>query len=262
MGELVFPCPNATMKMTVTSPHKRRVRVKMKRGEKMSDMKWAEVKKLIWKNDEKTPASYEFIQQALYDIMWHMKDGVDYPDEYSAELQYIAEKLGDEELANEMMWQKEVISNEAERLLVKLEDYEVNDHFDDFFISAGGCDVGNYIMDDLDLYDGYIELDSYEIGLAEEEAQKRLHRLTKQEIIRTAHQCFKIFTEFSNVYRRYQNWLAVMNIVEDNQREFTATIQTIEKHYEKANDNLFCFGEETKNFDRLLHNLPDIVWVQ
>lgn len=227
----------------------------------MSDMKWAEVKKLIWKNNEKTPASYEFIQQALYDIRGCMNDE-DYPNEYATQMQFIAEKLGDEELANEMMWQKEIISNESERLLEKLENYEVSDHFDDFFISAGGCDIGNNIMDDLDLYDGYIELDSYEIGLAEEETQKRLQRLTKQEIVRTAHQCFKIFTEFSNVYRRYQNWLAVMNIVEDNQREFTATIEAIEKQYEKANDNLFCFGEETKKFDRLLRNLPDIVWVQ
>ena len=226
------------------------------------DMKWSEVKKLIWKNNEKTSASYEFIQQALYDIMWHMKDSGDYPDEYNAELQYITEKLGDEELANEMMWQKEIISNEAERLLEKLENYEVRDHFDDFFIATGGCDCCNEIMDDLDLYDGYIELDSYEIGLAEEEAQKRLQRLTKQEIIRTAHQCFKIFTDFSNVYRRYQNWWSVMSIVEDNQREFTATIEAVEKQYEKVNDNLFCFGEETKKFDRLLRNLPDYVWVQ
>ena len=38
----------------------------------MSDMKWAEVKKLIWKNNEKTPASYEFIQQTLYDIKGYM----------------------------------------------------------------------------------------------------------------------------------------------------------------------------------------------
>lgn len=228
----------------------------------MSDMKWAEVKKLIWKNDEKTPASYEFIQQALYDIMWCMKDSEDYPDEYNTQMQFIAEKLGDEDLANEMMWQKEIIGNEAERLLVQLENYEVSDHFDDFFISAGGCDGGNDMMDKLDLYDGYIELDSYEIKLAEEEAQKRLQRLTKQEIIRTAHQCFKIFAEFSNVYRRYQNWWSTMNIVEDNQREFTATIEAIEKQYEKANDNLFCFGEESQKFDRLLRNLPDIVWVQ
>lgn len=227
----------------------------------MSDMKWAEVKKLIWKNNEKTPASYEFIQQALYDIRDCMNDE-DYLDEYATQMQFIAEKLGDEELANEMMWQKEIISNEAERLLEKLEDYEVSDHFDDFFIAVGGCDVGNDIMDDFDLYDGFIELDSYEIGLAEEEAQKRLQRLTKQEIVRTAHQCFKIFTEFSNVYRRYQNWQAAMSIVEDNQREFTAAIEAIEKQYEKANDNLFCFGEETKKFDRLLRNLPDIVWVQ
>ncbi|MDE7137093.1 MAG: hypothetical protein K2O29_01350 [Ruminococcus sp.] len=228
----------------------------------MFDMKWAEVKKLIWKNGEKTPASYEFIQQALYDIMWYMKNNGDYPDEYNAEMQYIAEKLGDEELANEMMWQKDIIGNEAERLLTQLEDYEVSENFDNFFIATGGCDVGNDIMDDLDLNYDYIELDFYEIGLAEEEAQKRLQRLTKQEIIRTAHQCFKIFAEFSNVYRRYQNWLAIMNIVEDNQREFTATIEAIKKQYEKANDNLFCFGEETKKFDRLLHNLLDIVWVQ
>lgn len=227
----------------------------------MSDMKWAEVKKLIWKNNEKTPASYEFIQQALYDIRDCMNDE-DYPDEYATQMQFIAEKLGDEELANEMMWQKEVISNEAERLLVKLEDYEVSDHFDDFFISAGGCDVGNDIMDDLDLYDGFIELDSYEIGLTEEEAQKRLQRLTKLEIIKNAHECFRIFAEFSNVYRRYQNWWSAMSIVEDNQREFTATIEAIEKQYEKANDNLFCFGEETKKFDRILRNLPEIVWVQ
>lgn len=228
----------------------------------MSDMTWIEVKKLIWKNNEKTPASYEFIQQALYDITNRMKNNEDYPKEYTTQMQFIAEKLGDEELANEMMWQKDVISNEAERLLAKLEDYEVGAHFDDFFISSGGCNVGNDIMNDLDLYDGYIELDSYEIGLAEEEAQKHLHRLTKQEILRTAHQCFKIFIEFSNVYRQYQNWWSIMSIVEDNQREFTATIQAIEKQYEKANDNLFCFGEETKKFDRLLHNLPNIVWVQ
>ena len=227
----------------------------------MSDMKWAEVKKLIWKNNEKTLASYEFIQQALYDIRGCMNDE-DYPDEYATQMQFIAEKLGDEELANEIMYQKGIICSEADRLLEKLENYEVSDHFDDFFIATGGCDCCNSVMDDLDLYDGYIELDSYEIGLAEEEAQKRLQRLTKQEIVRTAHQCFRIFTEFSNVYRRYQNWWAVMNIVEDNQREFTATIEAIDKQYEKANDNLFCFGEETKKFDRLLRNLPDIVWVQ
>lgn len=228
----------------------------------MSDMKWAEVKKLIWKNGEKTPASYDFIQQALYDIVCCMKNDEDYPDEYASQMKFIAEKLGDEELANEMMWQKEIISNEAERLLTQLEDYEVSDHFDDFFIAMGGCDVGNDVMDDLYLYDGYLELDSYEIGLAEEEAQKRLQRLTKQEIIRTTHQCFKIFAEFSNVYRRYQNWWSAMNIVEDNQREFTETIEAIEKQYEKADDCLFCFGEETRKFDRLLRNLPDIVWVQ
>lgn len=228
----------------------------------MSDMKWAEVKKLIWKNNEKTPASYEFIQQALYNTKWCMENSEDYPDEYTTQTQFIAEKLGDEGLANEVMWQKEIISNEAERLLEQLEDYEISDHFDNFFISAGGCDGGNDIMDKLDLYDKYIELDSYEIKLAEEEAQKRLQRLTKQEILRTAHQCFKIFAEFSNVYRRYQNWWATMSIIEDRQREFTETIKTIEKQYEKANDNLFCFGEESQKFDRLLRNLPDIVWVQ
>ncbi len=53
-----------------------------------------------------------------------------------------------------------------------------------------------------------------------------------------------------------------MNIVKDNQREFTATIEAIEKQYEKANDSLFCFDEESQKFDRLLRNLPDIVWVQ
>ncbi len=194
--------------------------------------------------------------------MWVMNNSGDYPDEYNTEMQFIAEKLGDENLANEMMWQKDLIRNEAERLLNQLENYEVRDHFDNFFISAGGCDVGNDIMNQMDLYDGFLELDSYEIKLAEEEAQKRIQRLTKQEIIKTAHQCFKIFADFSNVYRRYQNWWSAMNIVEDNQREFTKTIQSIEKQYEKANDCLFCWGEETRKFDRLLRNLPDIVWVQ
>lgn len=109
----------------------------------------------------------------------------------------------------------------------------------------------------------YFELTSYESELARDESEKRLMKLTKQEILQTAEQCFGIAAAFLNVRYKFDYLKATFDIIRDENSSFLENIKDIEEAYEKANADKFdSYSKSTKEFDKLVKGLPERVWIE
>lgn len=173
----------------------------------------------------------------------------------------IAALDGDEEDAFEFRMMFSELSQECENLNDRLNDEYITEYFDEFFCRvAGGCmTVLGY-----DTYEeDYFELTSYESELARDESEKRLMKLTKQEILQTAEQCFGVAAAFLNVRYKFDYLKATFDIIRDENSSFLENIKDIEAAYDKANDDKFdSYSKSTKEFDKLVKGLPERVWIE
>ena len=173
----------------------------------------------------------------------------------------IAALDGDEEDAFEFRMMFSELSQECENLNDRLTEEYITEYFDEFFCRvAGGCmQILGY-----DSYeDDYFELTSYEGELARDESEKRLMKLTKQEILQTAEQCFGIAAAFLNVRYKFDYLKATFDIIRDENSSFLENIKDIEAAYDKANDDKFdAYSKSTKEFDKLIKGLPERVWIE
>ncbi len=152
------------------------------------------------------------------------------------------------------------LSADCYKLSEDLQDCDIPEYFDDFFVAIKGGDFGGLGYYDKDEGD-YFGLDSHETWLAEEQAKKRIERLTKSGIIRTATKCFRIFMAFVGVQSRYQDLKTAIDIIKDRHSGLLQTIKKIDEIYEKSEKENF-WGEHSREFDRLLETIPYDIWVQ
>lgn len=173
----------------------------------------------------------------------------------------IAALDGNEEDAYEFRMMFSDLSQESENLYDRLNEEYVSEYFDEFFCRvAGGCmQLLGY-----DSYEeDYFALTSFESGLAQNESEKRLMKLTKQEILQTAEQCFGVATAFLNVRYKFDYLKATFDILRDENNSFIETIKDIEKAYEKASDDEFNpYSKSTNEFDKLIKGLPERTWIE
>lgn len=173
----------------------------------------------------------------------------------------IAALDGNEEDAYEFRMMFSDLDCECEQISNLLDDEYVTEYFDEFFCRvAGGCvNVLGY-----DSYEeDYFLLTSYEAGLARDESEKRLMRLTKQELLNAAAQCFGIASAFLNVRYKFDYLKATFDIIRDENTSYLETIKGIEKAYEKAAEQDFrVYSKETWEFDRLVAELPPRAWLE
>lgn len=88
-------------------------------------------------------------------------------------------------------------------------------------------------------------------------------RLTKQEILKAAEQCFGIASAFLNVRYKFDYLKATFDIIRDENTSYLETIKGIEKAYEKAAEQDFrVYSKETREFDRLVAELPPRAWLE
>lgn len=173
----------------------------------------------------------------------------------------IAALDGDEEDAYEFRMMFSDLSQESENLYDKLNDEYVTEYFDEFFCRvAGGC----VRMLGYDSYEeDYYELTRFESELAQGESQKRLMKLTKQEILKAAEQCFGVASAFLNIRYKYDYLKATFDIIRNENTSFLENIKGIEKAYEKAcADEFSPFAKSTKEFERLTNALPERMWLE
>lgn len=173
----------------------------------------------------------------------------------------IAALDGNEEDAYEFRMMFSELSQESENLYDKLNEEYVTEYFDEFFCRvAGGC----VRMLGYDSYEeDYYELTRFESELAQGESQKHLMKLTKQEILKAAEQCFGIASAFLNIRYKYEYLKATFDIIRDENTSFLENIKEIEKAYEEAYaDEFNPFAKSTKEFERLTGALPGRAWLE
>lgn len=170
---------------------------------------------------------------------------------------------GDEDDAYEFKMMFSELSAECEQMQYDLENEYVPEYFDLFFsaINKGGEMLG------YDTYEhDYYGLNSFESGLANEEAVKKMKSLTKDQLIEAAQDCFRIYQAYIGLTYRYDCIKSAMDILRDENTGYLKMVKQIEELYEKANEETegfkYCWrGDSLKKLDRLLENLPQEAWI-
>lgn len=169
---------------------------------------------------------------------------------------------GDEDEAYEFKMLFADLCAECEQMSSDLNEEWVPECFDIFFVAAGAGES----------YGGILGYDSYEgdyFGLnctdawAEDEAKKTLKRMTKDEMIAAARQCFRIYSSYIALRYRYDCLKNAMDILKDQNTGYLQIVKEIEELYLKAEAEDFCdWRPDTRKFNNYLDSLPQEAWIQ
>ena len=172
---------------------------------------------------------------------------------------------GNEDEAYEFKTMFADLCAECERMLEDLHEEWVPDCFDRFFVAMGaGENFGGLLG-----YDSY-EQDyfglSCEDAFAEDESKKILKRLTKDDLIAAARQCFKVYQSFIALRHRYDCLKAAIDILRDQNTGYLQMVRQIEETYDRADKESMGFryqwGKAIMELDRITNNMPQEAWIQ
>ena len=169
---------------------------------------------------------------------------------------------GDDDEAYEFKMMFSDLCAECAQMLEDLQFEYIPKCFDDFFVAIGAGDYGG----------GLLGWDSYEqdyFGLqctdsyAMEKSANRLKQLTKDQLIESAHMCFKVYHAYMGIRHRYDCLKASLDILRDQNTGYLEVVKQIEEIYEKANeDRFYSWKQSTKDLERLIENMPQEAWIQ
>ncbi|WP_285823941.1 hypothetical protein [Schaedlerella arabinosiphila] len=205
----------------------------------------------------------ESIREELWDIQGECENVQWYFD--TDEDTLINALDGDEDEAYEFKMMFADLCAECDRMRDDLDEEWIPDCFDRFFVAVGaGEDFGGLLG-----YDTY-EQDYFGLSCteawAEDESKKVLKRMTKDELIAAARQCFRVYQSFMSLRHRYDCLKASMDILRDQNTGYLQMVKQIEDVYERAEkDSLgfrYLFGKEVDELDRILENMPQEAWIQ
>lgn len=139
----------------------------------------------------------------------------------------------------------------------------VENCFDIFFVGIKAGNVGGGYLGYDDFEGDYFGLNGLGIELAEEVGADKVMRMTKKQILEAAGMCFTVAMNFISLRSRYDNLKAAIDILRDKNTALLTEAKAIEDAYEKAAAVDFCsWKDETRDFDRLINNLPDRAWIE
>ena len=151
---------------------------------------------------------------------------------------------------------------ECEQMSNDLQEEWIPECFDIFFVAVGAGEV----------YGGLLGYDNYEgdyFGLnctdawAEDEAKKVLKRMTKDELIAAARQCFRVYSSYIALRYRYDCLKNSMDILRDQNTGYLQTVKEIEELYLKAEQEEFRdWKPNTRKLENYLNSLPKEAWIQ
>ena len=208
-------------------------------------------------------------QLNLYDIQSDLADLVEVADNvtYAWDDDNLLEALdGDEEQVEEFKILMAELSSDCERLSEAIYYSGVDEHFDAFFVSLAMKDrPPQYRMLGYDTVEmDYFEfLNDYEEDIAEGEAIKQLKRLTKDELLRTAGECFRVVLAYLDIREKINALGSVIEIITDENKAILDAVKSIETQYEEAEKISFQpYAKATEALDKTLRLLPDKIWVE
>ena len=220
-------------------------------------------KQLRYKKPIVKNLNLDFIQQDLWDIQEACEEVHWFTDSDDGEDTLINALNGDEDEAYEFKMEFADLCAECERMFEDLKEEWVPECFDIFFVSAGAGES----------YGGLLGFDEYEgdyfgIGCsdswAEDETKKKLKQMTKDELIASTRQCFKVLQAYIGLRNRYDSLKAAIDILRDQNTWHIQTVKEIERLYEEASkqqDRFAEYSKEWKEFERYTDALPQEAWI-
>lgn len=203
----------------------------------------------------------EEISEACYDIEWlfdndnedfiyeALEDAYEDYDEFREAFQVIHSNVG--ELQNCF---KDVCSE------AKFFDIDFEQIFNDCTVAL----IGNMFKCEgfYGYEQDYYSLSRYDAELAVTEAGKRVMRMTKSEMLSRIGQCMGIALSYYDLRQRYDYLKNTFDMLRGENVSVIQVIRKIEEAYEKANSEEFDkYSKETKEFDKLVSQLPEKVWI-
>ena len=200
-------------------------------------------------NLETITSSLWEMQEAASNIRWWCTDG----DETMLD-----ELIGDEEESFELKMAFSTLDADCYQMIEDLDNQWIPECFDDFFAGIAQGKMTGY-----DSYEGdYFGLDDgYETELAQREARERLKRYTKDQLIDAYRACFRVAVNYMAIRSRYDGLKSYIDILNGQNTGFLATVKRIEELYEKV-ANGSASWDDRKEFDSLIGDMPDEVWIQ
>lgn len=142
------------------------------------------------------------------------------------------------------------------------ENYYPDSYFDEFFAGVANGSGMKYYAYDVSEED-YYAVTSFEGKICSQEAQKKLMRLKKDELISCANRCFRIMTAYLDLKYRYDYLSAAMQILNDEQKGILDMVKELDVAYEEADkDDWYLYGNAYKRFDKLLESVPERMWIE
>lgn len=225
------------------------------------ELKQRKAKNLRYKRPIAQCMNYEFICEQIWnmgelisDIQWFIDD----------EENLVNAMNGDEDDAYEFKLAFSDLAGELEQFEEDLRNEYIPNCFDDLFPAAGADFFGGYLG--YDTYDhDYFGLLPYEYRYAEEEAEKRICRLTKKELLEAVGACLKIYSAYVALQYRYDCLEASLKIIQEKNLEGLKLVKAIEEQYEKAETDSdhfqYRYGEEIQKLERMLDQVPQEYWL-
>lgn len=201
---------------------------------------------------------YERIDEmgtVIYDVQWFMDD----------EDNLVNALDGDEDEAFEFKMAFADLSAELESFEEDLRNEYVPDCFDELFPAAGYGQAGGWLGWDSYEQD-YYGLQPYEYGWAQKEAEKRICRLTKNELLQAVGACLRVYTAYMALQYRYDCLDASLKILQEKNMDRLKLIKAIEDQYriaEEESDHFqYRYVEAVRELDRMLDQVPQEYWIQ
>lgn len=208
--------------------------------------------------------NYEYIRDTLWDIEEAVSDVTYFIGDESTLIDALD---GDEEEAYEFQMLFSDLSADCATLESRINDEYISESFDDFF--TGIAFKGNLPFNILgyDSYENdYFSLTRYESELSASESGKRLKRLTKDELIAAAGQCFGLAVAFLDLEYKYDYLKATMDVLRGENGAILKVVKDIEKLYESMfyedGEMRSDWSDQVRQFERLTEDLPQKLWIE
>lgn len=203
------------------------------------------------------------ITQDLWDIQEECENIRWYTDSEDGNDSLINALAGDEDEAYEFKMAFGDLCAECDKMMEDLHEEWVPECFDIFFVAAGAGDMNGGLLG-YDAYEGdYFGL-SCSNSFAEDEAKKKLKQMTKDDLIISARQCFKVYHAYIGLRNRYDSLKAAIDILRDQNTGYLQVVKEIEKLYEDVNKDEWSkneYSQESREWKRYTDMLPPEAWI-
>lgn len=225
------------------------------------ELKQYKAKQLRYKKPIARDMNLDFIREQI----WNMGDLISDVQWFVDDHENLTNALaGDEDEAYEFQMAFSDLAAELQHFEEDLEEGYVPECFDDLFPAAGASFFGGFLGYDSYEHD-YYGLEPYEYKWSEDEAEKRICRMTKKELLEAVGACLKVYSSYVALQYRYDCLEASLKIIQEKNLEGLKLVKAIEEQYEKAEGDSDHFrydiGREVGKLDQMLDQVPQQYWL-